>query len=30
MFEKRFFKPIIGGAICGLTGIIYPPILFFG
>jgi H+/Cl- antiporter ClcA len=23
-------KPVLGGLICGLTGIIYPQILFFG
>lgn len=26
----RFFKPVIGGAVCGLTGILFPQILFFG
>jgi H+/Cl- antiporter ClcA len=26
----RFFKPVIGGALCGLTGIMFPQILFFG
>ncbi|TFJ83624.1 hypothetical protein NSK_004728 [Nannochloropsis salina CCMP1776] len=26
----RAFKPMLGGALCGLTGILFPQILFFG